>query len=108
MKFTFTILLVALTFKISLGQTLTPEFLKSDLSIVKNALEARHPEMYRYTTREHFDSLYRSIEDQFSQSMTVPEFYIAVSPLISSLKCGHTKWLLSGKDYYYSFYTTNH
>jgi hypothetical protein len=107
MKFTFTILLVAFTFTVSLGQTLTPKALKSDLVTVKNALESRHPEMYRYTTREHFDSLYRSIESQFSKPMTVPEFYLAVSPLISSIKCGHTKWLLSGKDYYYPFYTTD-
>lgn len=107
MKFTFTILLVALTFKISLGQTLNPELLKSDLVIVKNALQARHPEMYRHTTHEHFDSLYQSIESQFNKPMTIAQFYTAVSPLISSLKCGHTKWLLSGKDYYYPFDTIN-
>ena len=107
MKYIYTILLTALTITFSKAQMLTPEQLKADITIVKSALEARHPEMYRYISPGNFNTLFRSIEDSLNKPMPVQDFYIAMFPLISSLRCGHTKWLLKDKDYYYPFYTND-
>jgi len=107
MKYIYAILLSALTVTFSKAQMLTPEQLKADITIVKSALEARHPEMYRYISAEKFNTLLSSIEVSLNGPMSVQDFYIAMCPLISSLKCGHTKWLLKDKDYYYPFHTVD-
>jgi len=106
MKYYFIFLMFAF-FSTLKAQTLTPEQLKTDLTIVRKALEARHPEMYKYVSQKEFDSLYRSLEDSFSKPMPVQDFYTSMLPLIASLKCGHTKWLPDGRDYYYPFYSDN-
>jgi hypothetical protein len=107
MKYIYAILLSALTGTFSKAQMLAPEQLKADVTIVKIALEARHPEMYRYISSEKFNKLLSSIEDSLKRPLSVQDFYIAMYPLISSLKCGHTKWLLKDKDYYYPFHTVD-
>ena len=106
MKYYFVFLMVAF-FSTLKAQTLTPEQLKTDLTIVRKALEVRHPEMYKYVSQKEFDSMYRSLDDSFSKPMSVQDFYISMMPLIASLKCGHTKWLPDGRDYYYPFYSDN-
>jgi len=107
MKYIYAILLSALTVTFSKAQMLTPEQLTVDITIVKSALEARHPEMYRNISPEKFNTLLSSIKDSLNHPMSVQDFYIAMYPLIGSLKCGHTKWLLKDKDYYYPFHTAD-
>jgi hypothetical protein len=86
---------------------LAPDQLKSDLDLVKKALETRHPEMHKYISSEEFGSLYNSTRELLNKPMPVRDFYCIMSPLISSLKCGHTKWIAPNGDGYYPFYQTD-
>ncbi len=85
---------------------LTSAQLRADLNVVKEALQTRHPEMYKYISREKFDSLYRFTYESLGKSMSVRDFYCTMSPLISSLRCGHTKWMSGNSESYYPFYET--
>ena len=86
------------------GQTLQPEQMKSDVEIFKKALEAKHPEMYRYTSAETFEELFEQVKSSLEREMSVREFYLAMTPLIAALHCGHTKWIVAGEDMYYPFF----
>ncbi|MCS4435349.1 S41 family peptidase [Aquiflexum gelatinilyticum] len=86
------------------GQTLQPAQMKSDVEIFKKALEAKHPEMYRYTSAEEFESLFDQVKPHLSRDMSVREFYLKMTPIIAALHCGHTKWIVAGQDMYYPFF----
>lgn len=85
------------------GQTLSPEQMKQDLKIFREALELRHPEMYRYTDRAKFAELFEKTGRSLNEPLTRKAFYVRMSPLIVALRCGHTKWLIPGKDMYCPF-----
>lgn len=102
------ILLLLLVFHFQLVcQVLKPEQARRDLSVVRNALELRHPEIYRYISKTQFDSYCDSINQKLIRPISSQEFYLMLFPLISSVKCGHIKWLFPGKDYYYPFHQQN-
>lgn len=89
------------------GQTLNPDEMKADLEVFRKALEAKHPEMYRYTSQKEFSDLFDKTLNSLNSPMNLREFYVTMSPLIVALRCGHTKWLVPGKDMYYPFYEEN-
>lgn len=102
------ILLFFLVFHFQLlSQVLKPEQARRDFSVVRNALELRHPEIYRYISKTQFDSYCNSINQKLTRPISSQEFYLMLFPLISSIKCGHIKWLFPGKDYYYPFHETD-
>ncbi|MFD2200831.1 S41 family peptidase [Shivajiella indica] len=104
------LLLILATFGFVFGlsaQQLTPDQMISDLTVFKEALEAKHPEMYRYTSKEEYELLFELVKKGMNHEMTVREFYLSMAPLVSALHCGHTKWILAGKDMYYQFYEDN-
>lgn len=88
-------------------QTLSPVEMQADFQIFRKALEAKHPEMYRYTSQENFTKLFDETFNSLDAPKTVREFYVTMSPLIVALRCGHTKWLVPGKDQYYPFSEEN-
>jgi hypothetical protein len=88
------------------GQMLNPEQMRTDLDIFRRALELKHPEMYRYISKDKYDNLCDSIKATLTGTLSVRDFYTRVSPLVASLRCGHVKWLIPGKDMYYPFYDT--
>lgn len=70
--------------------------LRSDFTLMRNILEAKHPGLYWYTPKDsldrHFDSLYQRITD----SMTEQQFgWQIIAPLTSRIRCGHTSFTLS-------------
>jgi hypothetical protein len=89
------------------GQTLNPVQMKSDVGIFKRALEAKHPEMYRYTSEKEFEVLFEKVLAEMNTEMSVREFYVKMTPVMASLHCGHTKWIVAGRDMYYPFFDTN-
>jgi hypothetical protein len=100
------ILSVALSVQLKC-QMLNPEEMKADFQIFRKALEARHPEMYRYTSRNEFSQLFDQTLYSLNSPMSQREFYVAMTPLVVALRCGHTKWLVRGKDMYYPFFEEN-
>ena len=72
------------------------EALKQDYTILRNALERKHPSLYWYTPKDSmnfcFDSLYHTIKD----SMTELQFgWNVLAPLTSKIHCGHTGFGMS-------------
>ncbi|WP_420147163.1 S41 family peptidase [Spirosoma sp.] len=87
-----------------IGQTLTPEQLQTDFARFRTALNEVHPEMYRYTPKPTFDSLFTATAAQLNRPMTQHEFYITMMPLLTALRDGHIKWIVAGKDEHYPFF----
>ena len=88
-----------------LAQTLTPEQLQTDFTRFRTALNEVHPEMYRYTPKPTFDSLFTATAARLNRPMTQHEFYVTMSPLLVALRDGHIKWIVSGKDEHYPFFS---
>ncbi|CCH52189.1 peptidase S41 [Fibrisoma limi BUZ 3] len=106
MKITFLTICFSLLFCLSLvGQTLTPEQLQADFNRFRTALNEAHPEMYRYTPKPAFDSLFTATAAKLNRPMTQHEFYVTMLPLLVALRDGHIKWIVSGRDEHYPFFT---
>ncbi len=87
------------------AQTLTPEQLQADFTRFRTALNEVHPGIYRYTPKARFDSLFAATAAQLNRPMTQHAFYVTMVPLLIALRDGHIKWIVSGKDEHYPFFT---
>lgn len=92
-------------YRLLIGQTLTPAQLQTDFTRFQTALNKVHPEMYRYTPKPVFDSLFSATAAQLNRPMTQQEFYVTMTPLLVALRDGHIKWIVSGKDEHYPFFS---
>ena len=81
----------------SLGQSFTPEQLKEDVKVLRQALEGAHPGLYLYTSKEEFDRQFDHVGQAFDRPMTLHEFYLEVAPLVEKVYCGHTYFDLPPK-----------
>ena len=67
-----------------------PEALRQDYMVFRHLLEAWHPSLYWYTSKDsmsaYFDEGYATLRD----SMTEPEFRKVLSFVITKVDCGHT------------------
>lgn len=104
-KLIYAILCYVLLTISSSAQTLNPDQLRADFDRFRTALNEVHPEMYRYTPKPVFDSLFAATAAQLNRSMTQQEFYGAMNPLLVALRDGHIKWIVSGRDEHYPFAT---
>jgi hypothetical protein len=106
MKTTLLIALLSLTLGLPLpAQPLTPAQLQADFARFRTALNEAHPEMYRYTPKPTFDSLFTATAAQLNRSLTQQQFYVTMVPLLVALRDGHIKWIVSGRDEHYPFST---
>jgi hypothetical protein len=85
------------------AQPLMPAQLQADFARFRTALNEAHPEMYRYTPKPTFDSLFSATAAQLNRPMTQQEFYVTMVPLLVALGDGHIKWIVSGRDEHYPF-----
>jgi hypothetical protein len=68
----------------------TPEQLKSDLKILRDALEEGHGGLYYYTPKEKLDMQFDSILKNLDHSQNEIEFFRLLAPLIANINDGHT------------------
>lgn len=87
------------------AQQLSPDQLQTDFARFRAALAEAHPEMYRYTPKPRFDSLFAATASQLNKPMTQQAFYVSMVPLLVALRDGHIKWIVSGRDEHYPFST---
>ncbi|MDO1446358.1 S41 family peptidase [Rhodocytophaga aerolata] len=100
------LLLILLSLNLQLfAQTLSPDQLQADFALFRKVLQEVHPQMYRYTSKQQFDSLFAATQACLNRPMTQHEFYKTMLPLLVSLRDGHIKWIVSGKDEHYPFFT---
>ncbi len=64
---------------------------KQDLHILKSALQEAHPGLYWYQTKETFENRIDSLSKTFKESTSINAYFKKVSPLASTIKCGHTR-----------------
>ena len=64
--------------------------IQKDYTIFRNMLEAYHPGLYWYTTKDTLDYLFQQGYQQLKDSMTESEFRKVLSFIISGIHCGHT------------------
>lgn len=76
------------------AQIFEPEGLKSDLAILRAALDEGHPGIYRYAPKAEVDRAFQRAEAKLDHPMTAQEFFRIASPAVASLKCGHTSLML--------------
>ena len=70
--------------------------LKADLAIIKTSLEEAHPGLYWYITKEKLDFKFDSIKSLLKDSMSSVAFYRMTAPVVSDVKCGHTRLIYAG------------
>ncbi len=90
------------------AEKFTPAQLREDFTLFRQALEEAHPGLYRYTSKEVFDAKFDSTYATFNRSMTEQDFYTSVKPLVTLIRCGHTKFMPKGEpggDYNYWYHT---
>lgn len=76
-----------------------PNELKGDLNIIKTSLEKAHPGVFWYISQQKFTKEFDSLSNQLTDSLTSLEFYRKAAPLVSSIKCGHTRLVYPGFKY---------
>lgn len=70
--------------------------LQEDFLKVRQTLEENHGAIYRYTTKEQFDSLFDHQYRLIDHPMSPNEFFRIITPLTEKVGCGHTNLWMPG------------
>lgn len=65
--------------------------LKSDVDYVQHKLEKLHPDLYHYISKNDLNRKFDSLRAALTIPMTSNDFYFKISPVIASIKQGHTR-----------------
>ncbi|WP_138989701.1 S41 family peptidase [Larkinella sp. C7] len=92
------------TFFLSIGfclhaQTLRPEQARADVDYLKKKMDRLHPGIGQYIPEKTYNQLFDSLHLQLLRPIAYQAFFQTATPLITSLKDGHTA-LLHRKKYY--------
>lgn len=66
------------------------EKLKKDVRYAKKNLKKMQPDLYWYITEQELDAKFDSLEQNLDQPLTPNEFQLKLSPVIASIRQGHT------------------
>ncbi len=64
--------------------------MQEDVTILRKVLEANHPSLYWYTSKDSMDYYFKSLYNSLTDSMTELQFKNKVAQLIGNIHCGHT------------------
>lgn len=67
-----------------------PDQLVHDFRILRQTLEESQPGLYRQTSKDELDRAFEKAEKSLDRPLDVFEFYRVLTPLIASIRCGHT------------------
>ncbi|SDG90452.1 Peptidase family S41 [Dyadobacter soli] len=107
--------LLQLTLHLSTGAQSLPEkklasvALVSDLDMIRTSVVTLHPGLGRFEPREHFLHSLDSIRSVVAgrDSTTLMSFFRMVNPVLTKLRCGHTKFFSPMKGFPFYFYTNS-
>lgn len=71
-------------------RTLTVGQMKEDFEILKKALVAIHPGIYRYQTPESLGRVFNEFNAKLKTLLSEKDFFVFVSQFTNRLDCGHT------------------
>jgi len=70
--------------------------LQKDYTLLRNILEAKHPSLYWYTSKEKMDAYFDKYYADITDSMNEQQFaWHVLAPLIQKIHCGHTSVSMS-------------
>lgn len=72
------------------GEPITPEVLKGDVAILKDAFTKLHPALYRYRSEDDISDAFDDLEEAFSEQQNLRTAYLALSRFTAEIQCGHT------------------
>jgi hypothetical protein len=72
-------------------QTLSPDEMRGDLALLRQALETIHPGLYRYTSRAEIDAAFARLEAAAGRPLPVLELHHEIAILLAAIHCDHTK-----------------
>jgi len=67
--------------------------LKSDINYAQDKLVKLHPDLYHYISKKDLEYKFDSLKSTLTNPMTSYDFYFKLSPVIASIKQGHTQLL---------------
>ncbi len=71
----------------------SPQQLQEDYILLRNILEAKHPSLYWYTSKDSMDMYFDKYYSKLSDSMTEQQFgWQVLAPLTNKIHCGHTSF----------------
>src|SRR5215207_5133839 len=70
--------------------TLSGAALREDVRVLRTALEAVHPGLYRYNARAAMDRRFDELAARLSSGGTLSGAYLALAEFLSTIRCGHT------------------
>ncbi len=65
--------------------------LKSDVDYIQRKLEKLHPDLYHYIPKKDLDYKFDSLRSSLTTPLASNDFYFKFSPVIASIKQGHTQ-----------------
>jgi len=72
--------------------------LQKDIDFVQHKLESLHPDLYHYISKKDLDFKFDSLKTSLTTPMTSNDFFFRLSPVVASIKQGHTQtWPLVKK-----------
>lgn len=89
----FSLLTSCVSYKIpnyTYNKKLPVALLKEDLTILKKTLEANHPSLYWYNTKDSIDFNFENALSTMKDSLNEVQFKKKVAEIISTIHCGHT------------------
>ena len=80
-----------------LTKKMSPQQMRSDMALLKKILEANHPSLYWYTSKDSLDEIFNDVYSSLNDSLTEINFRNKVSTWVTAIKCGHTSVRVSKK-----------
>jgi Peptidase family S41 len=71
-------------------ELITAADLTADVMILRRALEALHPGLYRYNTKEQMATHFAVLETAWGRDSTKAEAFLALAEFTAKIRCGHT------------------
>ena len=65
--------------------------LQSDVDYIQHKVEKLHPDLYHYISKTDLNDKFDSLRSSITTPMTSNDFYFRLSPVIASIKQGHTQ-----------------
>ena len=65
--------------------------LKSDIDYIQHKLQKLHPDLYHYISKKDLDYKFDSLRSSITTPLTSNDFYFRLSPVIASIRQGHTQ-----------------
>jgi len=75
------------------------ESLRADVDFAHRKLKKLHPSLYRYISKEALDFKFDSLKSTLQTPMTSNDFFFRLSPVIASVRQGHTRLFPLGKKW---------